>query len=295
MSGENLEQTKRDARSFEPPSWYFILVLLALLSLFALNRNAAGEWEIAVRIGEITVIIVALALLPFLLRFLVRETKGGTVKIAGVAEFSWERKHEIDQELAEKREKHKMVGEAAKAQAEDLSGIEEIQRNADARLEKAIAPQEYSIVQQIYLQELDERVKDFNRNRHLRSYGKGTAAEGDEIAYKMRSIVPLLYGQLDVRNWLHSLNPGKRLAAIKYLDWAKDVEFVDDLLDLLLTLQKDTFLQYHILMALANMADQIAFDSIDAVRARLSEYSCGRDTAREYWKNRILEVLPERQ
>jgi hypothetical protein len=294
MSGEK-QETNGEKRSFEPPNWYYVSVFaLILLSLFALNRNTAGEWEISVRIGEITAILMVLAILPILLRFLVRASEKGTFKIAGVGEFSWDRKREIDQEIAEKREKHKMIGEAAKAKTKDLSGIEEIQRNADTKLEKAIAPQEYSVVQQIYLQELDELVKDFNRNRHLRSYGEGTTAEGDEIAYKMRSIVPLLFGQLDVGNWLRSSNPGKRLAAIKYLDWATDVEFVDDLLGLLLSLQKDTFLQYHILITLASMADQIAFESIDLVRTKLSEYSPGERTAREYWKNRILAVLPER-
>lgn len=295
MSAGN-QRTNGGKRLFEPPRWYYISAFgFALLSFFALNRNAVGEWEVTVSIGEITVVLLALAILPFLLRFLVRETEEGTIKVAGVAEFSWDRKREIDQEIAEKRDKHRMVGEAAKAQARDLSSIEQMQRMADTKLEKAIAPQEYSVAQQVYLQELDELVKDFNRNRHLRSYGEGTVAEGDEIAYNMRSMVPLLFGQLEVGNWLRSSNPGKRLAAIKYLDWATDVEFVDDLLDLVLSQRHDTFLQYHILMTLASMADQISFDSIDLVRAKLSEYSPRKDGSRAYWKDRILKTLPERQ
>jgi hypothetical protein len=162
-------------------------------------------------------------------------------------------------------------------------------------LEKTVALQELPFVQQVYLQRLNELVKGFNRNRHLRPSGRSTLAEAGEIAYRMRTMAPLLFGQLDIPVWLDSPNLGKQLAAIKYLDWAQDIEFAEALANRLQELEKngDTFQAYHVLLALYSMANQLSYDYKNKVKGVLEKYtpSGTGDASRAYVKERILEIL----
>lgn len=75
--------------------------------------------------------------------------------------------------------------------------------------------------------------------------------------------------------WLDSPNGGKRLAAVKYLDWAQDIEFADTLVARLHALEEagDSFKAFHVLLALWSMADQLAYDHKDRAAAALQTYT----------------------
>jgi hypothetical protein len=296
MAAENQESPIQEKPSFELTRWYYILVsVLIILSLIRVSSSGAGGWEIALGIHEMTPLLVALAVLPPLLRFLVGGIRKGTAKGPAGLEFSWDNTREIDKEITDKQRKQENIGEAAKDRGKSQDEIEEIRRGADIDLEKTVAPQDLPFVRQVYLQRLHELVKRFNRNRHLRPSGGSTVAEADEIAYRMRSMAPLLFGQLDIPTWLSRPNLGKQLAAVKYLDWAQDIEFAEALATRLTDLEErgDTFQAYHVLLALYSMAGLLSYDYKAKVRGLIENYTPegGGDSERAYVKGRILDIL----
>ncbi len=211
----------------------------------------------------------------------------------------------VAQKIAENQPIYQKAGQAAKDETKSQSDLEKIQRKADAELEREITPQERPFIRDIYLQKLTDLVKEFNRNRHSQttetnSVRKGELVrEGDKIAYKFRAMAPLLFNQLDISAWLASPNLGKRLAAIKYLDWAQDIEYAKALVELLLKLEekRDTSQAYHILLALNSMADQLAFDYQDEIQMLIKPYTPSGAGAshRESLKNRIVEIIRRRK
>ena len=296
MPVKDQESSIKEEPSFELARWYYVLIfVLTVLSLVTLNRNEAGAWEITVGIRETTPILVALFILPFILKLLIGSTKKGALEVSGLGKISWENILEIDSELAEKKSKLKAAGEAAKEQKNSSDDFEQIRVAADIDLERTVDLQELPLIQHIYLQRLDELVKSFNRNRHLRSSNRSTFAEADDIAYKMRAIAPLLFNQLDISGWLNSPSLGKQLAAIKYLDWNQDIEFAEDLASRLQVLETngDTFQAYHILLALLSMANQLSYDYKNRIKELLKQYKpqSSGDSSREYIKERILKIL----
>lgn len=140
------------------------------------------------------------------------------------------------------------------------------------------------------LQRLYRLVKEFNRNRH-RPFSDARTQQGDEIAFTMREAAPFLFNQFEVEQWLNSSNIGKRLAAIKYLDWMQDIEFVNNLLGKLAT--ESPFMQLHILVAMDSMLDQLDAKHQELVKVALRAYqiTSRRDSSREYWRTRILARL----
>jgi hypothetical protein len=143
------------------------------------------------------------------------------------------------------------------------------------------------------LQQLFRMTKDFNRNR-ARPFSDARTAEGDEMAFQMREIAPYVFGQFDISAWLGSTSIGKRLAAIKYLDWAQDVEHFGSLLSMLK--QERPFLQFHILLSLDAMLDQLDMGERAVLFAALQAYRGGEsDANREYWRKRILSRLADAQ
>jgi len=140
------------------------------------------------------------------------------------------------------------------------------------------------------LQRLHRLVRAFNRNRR-QPFSAQRTREGDEIAFAMREAAPFLFGQLDVRQWLDSSNPGKRLAAIKYLDWLEDIEFLGNLLGKLAT--ESPFMQMHALLAIDGLVDQMDARARRMVSVALTAYkvTAARDADLEYWRKRILAGL----
>ena len=139
------------------------------------------------------------------------------------------------------------------------------------------------------LQRLYRLVREFNRNRHL-AFSNERTRQGDEIAFTMREAAPFLFGQFDVGQWLKSESIGKRLAAIKYLDWLQDVEFVGELLGMLVT--EKPFLQLHILMTIDSMLDQLDQKHRRATTLTLTAFKIvSRDPDLEYWRQRVLSGL----
>ena len=142
------------------------------------------------------------------------------------------------------------------------------------------------------LQRLYGLARAFNRNRH-QPYSDRRTVEGDEIAFRMREVAPFVFDQFDVRAWLNSPNIGKRLAAIKYLDWLQDFEYLDDLLKKLLS--EGPFVQLHVLIAIDAMLDQIEERKIGLIRTAMTAYPITlADPSREFWKRRIIERLSSR-
>jgi hypothetical protein len=139
------------------------------------------------------------------------------------------------------------------------------------------------------LQRLYRLVKQFNRNRHL-PFSDARTKQGDEIAFAMREAAPFLFHQFDVAHWLSSTNIGKRLAAIKYLDWLQDIEFLDSLLGKLVT--ERPFVQLQTLITIDSMLDQLDGKHQKIVYAALTAYRiASRDANREFWRQRILSRL----
>lgn len=297
MDGMNSHSTEQRHTHVELPRWYFLTILvLLILSLITLDRTAEGRWEISLGIREITPILVVLGILPFLLRFLLEIPKGMKMaaKMPGV-EIMVERVQEIDAMLEVNQEKHLKAGEAVKDASINEGEIEMVKAHADETLEQKVSPAELSYIQQTYLQKLNELVQDLNRNRHEREGKVDNLAEAGEIAYKMRSMAPLLFGQIDIQHWLVGPNLGKQLAAIKYLDWSKEIEYARDLAARLPGLEKrgDSFQAFHTLVTLLSMADQLAFDYREEVLALIQSYQPEKKgiTEREFVKTRILERL----
>jgi hypothetical protein len=140
------------------------------------------------------------------------------------------------------------------------------------------------------LQRFYRLVRAFNRNRHL-PFSDERTRQGDEIAFAMREAAPFLFDQFDVKAWLASSSMGKRLGAIKYLDWLQDIEYLNDLLGKLAT--EKPFVRFHVLMAIDSMADQLSGTHRKAVKVALAAASSviQRDSESEYWRKRILSRL----
>ena len=139
------------------------------------------------------------------------------------------------------------------------------------------------------LQRLFRLVREFNRNRH-RPFSDDRTRQGDEIAFTMREAAPFLFNQFDVKEWLNSSNAGKRLAAIKYLDWLQDIEFLNNLIWKLV--KEKPFMQLHSLVAIDGMLDQLHWQHQKVVHAALIAYKIlARDPSLEFWRNRILSRL----
>lgn len=143
------------------------------------------------------------------------------------------------------------------------------------------------------LQRLYLLIKAFNRNRHA-PFSSERTRQGDEIAFTMREAAPFLFDQFDVGQWLKSDSAGKRLAAIKYLDWLQDVEYFSSLLGMLAT--EKPFVQLHILLALDSMLDQLDLKHQQIATVALSAYKIvSRDRELEYWREQILSDLKRKE
>ena len=139
------------------------------------------------------------------------------------------------------------------------------------------------------LQRLHRLVKEFNRNRQ-QPFSDERTRQGDEIAFTMREAAPFLFNQFDVQDWLDSNSAGKRLAAVKYLDWLQDIEFLDDLLGKLA--MERPFMQLHVLVTLDSLLDQLDDGQQAKVRIALTAYRIvSNDPDREFWRSRILSRL----
>jgi hypothetical protein len=139
------------------------------------------------------------------------------------------------------------------------------------------------------LQSFYRLVKAFNRNRG-RPFSDQRTLEGDNIAFAMREAAPFLFDRFDVANWLDSGSAGKRLAAIKYLDWLEDIDFMDNLMAKLAT--ERPFMQLHALIALDSMVDQLDEGRRKKLRLALNAYRIERlDSDRDFWRRRILARL----
>lgn len=123
-------------------------------------------------------------------------------------------------------------------------------------------------------------VKAFNFNRH-QPLSSGRTRSGDEIAFKMRELAPELDGQFNVGDWLNSANIGKRVAAVEFLDWKQDTEYFNALLDRLFI--DKPFIQFHILIALNSLLDQLSYDDMRFLRERLKDYEPEGDGSRKLW------------
>ena len=57
---------------FETWQYYVVFAILFIISIFTISRNIEGEWEYSIEVETTTTIILALAVLPALFRFLVK-------------------------------------------------------------------------------------------------------------------------------------------------------------------------------------------------------------------------------
>lgn len=133
-------------------------------------------------------------------------------------------------------------------------------------------------------------VKEFNRNRHQPKSSKRTRV-ADDITFQMRELVPALDSQFDVDNWLRSANIGKRVAAVEYLEWKQDTEYFGVLLDRLPIEQP--FIQFHILIVLSSMLDQLTYEEMLMLRERLEAHDFGGDSSINLWKQDLLNRIHE--
>lgn len=139
------------------------------------------------------------------------------------------------------------------------------------------------------LLDLHALVRDYNRSRRVADASRRIRAASD-IVLRMQALSPAVGLQLPVRAWLDSQNKGKRLAAIVYLGWLQDIEYLKTLLDMLLA-EKSTYLQYHMLLTIYSMADQVnPFDQAAYVRA-LQTYAPEDAPDRVFWRDRIISRL----
>lgn len=139
------------------------------------------------------------------------------------------------------------------------------------------------------LQRLYRLVKAFNRNRQ-QPFSDERTRQGDEIAFTMREAAPFVFNQFDVKTWLNSDSVGKRLAAVKFLDWQQDIEFLGNLLGKLVT--ERPFMQLHVLVTIDSLLDQLDDGQQATVRIALNAYRIvRRDPSLEFWRDRILSRL----
>jgi hypothetical protein len=140
-------------------------------------------------------------------------------------------------------------------------------------------------------QRLYELVAAFNRNRN-KPFSQQRTIEGDDLAFDMRELAPHVFERFDVDAWLRNVSSGKRLAAIKYLDWLRDVSYLDALVDRLSSERR--LMQFHALLAIDNMLDQLSGAQRTMLSARLAIYNRIRpDADIEFWRQRILRRMSE--
>lgn len=140
-------------------------------------------------------------------------------------------------------------------------------------------------------QRLYELVAAFNRNRN-KPFTPQRTVEGDDIAYDMREIAPFVFERFDVDTWLRDGSAGKRLAAIKYLDWLQDVSYLDALAGQLGAERR--LMQFHTLLAIDSMLDQLDGAQRTMLSARLAVYNrLNPDGDIEFWRQRILRRMSE--
>lgn len=138
------------------------------------------------------------------------------------------------------------------------------------------------------LRRLIELVKTYNRNRH-QSYSEARTEEGDAIASDMREMAPSLYGRLDPGQWLNSRDPGKRIAAVKYIDWSQDIAYLEQLLDML---EKERGItQFHILLTFDRLLDQFDYYDQKLLIERLELYKPRKHGSREQRKQLLLKKI----
>ena len=133
-------------------------------------------------------------------------------------------------------------------------------------------------------QQLYALVQAFNKNRH-QPYSVQRTIAGDDIVFQMRELAPELDGQFDVVAWLQSENLGKRVAALQFLDWKQDIEFFAPLLDKLT--DEKPFVQFHVLIALNSMLDQLDSGQMKTLRNVLSGYITIDDAWRAMWAQEL--------
>lgn len=272
----------------ELPSWYYAFVLiLVALSLVAVSRGGSGQWEITLGIRDGTPLILALALVPILLGFF-KDYEEGEAEVANLFSFSFgkRRKEELDSQVDKTEEQLYRAGRLES----DPEKAAETRAEADEGLAEALQLGEIPIVRDAYLREFFDLVKDFNRNRRL-PFSEERTRQGDRIAFRMRALAPLVFGQFNVAEWLSSTNPGKRLAAIKYLDWSQDIEFVQELVSRIL--DEKPFIQFHIGLTLHSMVDQLASEHRELIQNRFEDYNPRSGGSRDFWKARILAKLSQ--
>jgi len=137
----------------------------------------------------------------------------------------------------------------------------------------------YTPEQQIYA-----LVQAFNKNRH-QPYSVQRTIAGDDIVFQMRELASKLDGHIDVAAWLESGNTGKRVAAIQFLDWKQDTELFEPLLDRLF--EEKPFVQFHTLIALNSMLDQLDSGQMKKLQEMLDGYMTLGDTARDVWAEEL--------
>jgi hypothetical protein len=138
---------------------------------------------------------------------------------------------------------------------------------------------------------LYELVAAFNRNRN-QPFTPQRTIEGDDIAYDMRELAPFVFERFDVDAWLRDGSAGKRLAAIKYLDWLQDVSFLDALVARLGSERR--LMQFHTLLTIDSLLDQSGGAQRTTLNARLAVYNrINPDSDIEFWKQRILRRMSE--
>lgn len=129
-------------------------------------------------------------------------------------------------------------------------------------------------------------IKGFNRNRNQPFSDKRTF-DGDDIAFAMRELAPFLFEKVNALAWLQSPNPGKRLAAMKYIEWLQDTEYLELLLDRLES--EKPFLQLHCLLAISSLIDQLTSKQRIILRNKLTAYNPNGDPYNNHWKKIILD------
>lgn len=127
-------------------------------------------------------------------------------------------------------------------------------------------------------------VKAFNRNRH-RPISLDRTQVGDDIAFQMREMAPELDGKLDVDAWLTSDSIGKRVAAVEFLDWKQDIDYFEPLLEQLFL--DVPFVQFHILITLNSMLDQLSYSKMVILQNRLADYDHEGGTSRAMLLRRL--------
>jgi len=141
-----------------------------------------------------------------------------------------------------------------------------------------------------YGQQIYALVQAFNKNRH-QPYSVQRTIAGDDIVFQMRELAPELDGHFDVAAWLQSDNQGKRVAALQFLDWKQDSEFFAPLLDRLT--DEKPFVQFHVLIALNSMLDQLDSGQMKTLRNVLSGYLTLGDASRAMWTQELQRRIDE--